>query len=316
MRRQEPRHLPGCFARYFAIDDRLFSGPMYLTGAGRAVIPPNESYPPPGHPDLSEFPWQDGRVLPEFSLLWVDNGEGVWDTSDGVFPIRAGDVGRVYSGRWHRYRPAPATGWTENWIQFTGRLAHEMTRAGYWDPSHPVCTPARPACFARQFQDFQSDLRSPDFVNDTAQGMRILGLLGLLDHAPADVATHATGLVDEARLFIWSHSHRQLNVPWVAAQLGVSRRTLERAFADAGHAGVLDEINRCRLNRAERLLRETQLPIQNIVSLAGFGTAEQMRLNFQEKHQVSPAQYRKGFLGNRPVITATISNPTNSPAAG
>jgi transcriptional regulator GlxA family with amidase domain len=83
-----------------------------------------------------------------------------------------------------------------------------------------------------------------------------------------------------------------LGVAEVAEQLGVSRRSLERAFAAAG-LGVLEEITRCRLNRAERLLRETQLSVQHIASLAGFGTVEQMRLRFHACHGCSPATFRK-----------------------
>ena len=79
----------------------------------------------------------------------------------------------------------------------------------------------------------------------------------------------------------------------VAARVGVGRRTLERAFAAAGSSTVLDEITRCRINRAERLLRETRLPVRQVARLAGFGTDEQMRLRFMERHGRPPAAWRK-----------------------
>jgi len=110
---QTSRQAPRNFARYLPIDDALFASPVYLTSAGRATIPPGAAYPPPGHPDLYQFKWREGRVLPEFSLLWVEAGAGVWETQRGSFPIRAGQVGQVLSGQWHRYRPDPASGWSE-----------------------------------------------------------------------------------------------------------------------------------------------------------------------------------------------------------
>lgn len=294
MKSQDPRQTPASFARYLPIGDALFASPLFLTGAGRTTIPPGAVYPPPGHPDLYQFQWCDGRVLPEFSLLWVKAGGGVWETRDGSFPIRAGQVGRVFSGQWHRYRPDPRTGWTECWVQFNGRLAHELESSGHLAPGHPVCTPAHPRRFARQFLEFLRDVTAPELVNSTGLGLRLLGLLGLLP-GPATAASVPAGtLVEQARQHIWSHSHRQLNVAEIAGHLGVSRRTLERAFAAAaGSGGVLDEITRCRLNRAERLLRETRLPVQHIASLAGFGTAEQMRLHFQARHRLSPGGFRK-----------------------
>jgi AraC-like DNA-binding protein len=292
MKPQNSRHRFESFLRYLPIDDALFSSPLFLTGAGRMVIPPGADYPSQAHPDLYQFNWRDGRVLPEFSLLWVESGSGVWETRQGVFPIQAGQVGRVISGQWHRYRPIAATGWTECWVQFNGRLIHELDEAGYVSFTGPVCSPQNPRRFARQFREFLTDVAAPDFVNTTAQSLRLLGLIGLLENAVAPAVAPALDLIQKARQHIWSHSHRQLNVAEVAAHLAVSRRTLERAFADRGLSGVLDEITHCRLNRAERLLRETRLPIQKIVSLAGFGTSEQMRLQFHARHHISPGGYR------------------------
>jgi AraC-like DNA-binding protein len=290
---QTSRQAPGNFARYLPIDDALFASPVFLTSAGRMTIPPGAAYPPPGHPDLYQFKWRDGRVLPEFSLLWVEAGAGVWETRRGSFPIRAGQVGQVLSGQWHRYRPDPPTGWTECWVQFNGRLAHELEASGHFATATPVSTPGNQRLFARQLLEFLRDIAAPDFSNNTAQGLRLLGLLGVLNNPTQATTAAPRSLIDNARQHIWSHSHRQLNVTEVADHLGVSRRTLERAFSAAGRPGVLDEITNCRLNRAERLLRETSLPVQHIVSLAGFGTAEQMRLQFHARHGRSPSQYRK-----------------------
>lgn len=282
------------FVRYLPIDDALFDGPLYLTGAGRAVIPPGVGYPPPGHPDLYQFDWREGRVLPEYSLFLVEAGEGEWETGDGVRRIRAGQVGRVFAGQWHRYRPDPRTGWTECWIQFNGRLAHELEASGYLSCDRPVVSPPQPRRFARQYAEFLADVTGPGFSNTTAQGLRVLGLLGLLgsDSTP-DAVPQSDDLVERARRHIWSHSHRQLDVGEVADRVGVGRRTLERAFAGAGPATVLDEITRCRINRAERLLRETRLPVRQVARLAGFGTDEQMRLRFMERHGHPPAAWRK-----------------------
>ena len=255
-------------------------------------------------------------MLPEFSLLWVESGQGVWETRDGSFPILGGQVGQVFSGRWHRYRPDPATGWTECWVQFNGRLAHELETTGHFRARHPVCTPEHPRRFARQMADFMRDVAAPGVANSTALGLRLLGLLGLLPGPSAPVGEPSSNLVERARQQIWSHSHRQLGVAEVAERLGVSRRSLERAFAVAG-LGVLEEITRCRLNRAERLLRETQLPVQHIASLAGFGTAEQMRLRFQARHGCSPASFRKAAspIGRREVPTRNADPAVHPPHA-
>ena len=86
---------------------------------------------------------------------------------------------------------------------------------------------------------------------------------------------------------------RLFNTPTTAYSFVLLTNGVFSTTTAAGLPGVLDETTRCRLNRAERLLRETRLPVQHIVSLAGFGTAEQMRLQFQTRHHRSPAAFRK-----------------------
>jgi AraC-like DNA-binding protein len=278
------------FSRYLPINDETFSSPLFLTSAGRVLIPPGASYPPPGHPDLYHFSWEEGRVLPEFSLFCVEAGSGVWETRHGSFPIHAGQVGQVFPGAWHRYRPTPSTGWTECWIQFNGQLAHEFWEKGLFAEENPVRTPCFSERFFRQFRELAEDIRSPDLTNSPFLGLRVAGLLGLL-YQPETETSGGSTLVEKALHHIWNYSHRQLGVSEVARRLGVSRRTLERAFLAEGRSAG-EEISLCRLNRAERLLRETRLPLKNIATLAGFGTTEQMRLRFQAKHRMSPGHYR------------------------
>ena len=60
-----------------------------------------------------------------------------------------------------------------------------------------------------------------------------------------------------------------MSVNDIARQLPVTRRTLDRRFADAVGHSVLEEINTCRLSRAKRLLKATDLPVK-IVATPGW----------------------------------------------
>jgi hypothetical protein len=46
---------------------------------------------------------------------------------------------------------------------------------------------------------------------------------------------------------------------------------------------------------AQRLLETTSLPIDQVATSAGFGTAAAMRLQFQQAFDTSPAAYRQTF---------------------
>ena len=54
---------------------------------GHHIHPPNTSYPDKQHPNGYYFDWEKGRVLPEFQLLYIAHGSGVFE-SEGVPPLQ------------------------------------------------------------------------------------------------------------------------------------------------------------------------------------------------------------------------------------
>ena len=55
-------------------------------------------------------------------------------------------------------------------------------------------------------------------------------------------------------------------------RLRIQRRTLARHFLSLRGCNVLEELTACRLARAQRMLRETRLPIKRIAYAAGFSS--------------------------------------------
>ena len=111
----------------------------------------------------------------------------------------------------------------------------------------------------------------------------------------SDDAPHKDPIVEQALELVWSHCHYPLSVSDIARQLPVTRRTLDRRFAESVGHSVLEEINMCRLSRAKRLLLETTLPVKTVAHLAGFSSTERMRVAFVEREGLSPTSFREQF---------------------
>jgi len=79
----------------------------------------------------------------------------------------------------------------------------------------------------------------------------------------------------------------------VVDQIGVSRRTLERRLSRALGRSISSEITRCRLERAKRLLLETDLPSYRVAAGAGFGTIKTFNRVFRRAVGVSPQRFRR-----------------------
>ncbi len=108
-----------------------------------------------------------------------------------------------------------------------------------------------------------------------------------------EVIAQDDACVASALRFINNHAGQAIGVPDVAEQAGVSRRTLERRFFRAVGRSILSEIIRCRLERAKRLLLETDLPSHRVAAGAGFGSIKTFNRVFRRAAGVSPQRFRQ-----------------------
>ncbi|MCT4356806.1 helix-turn-helix domain-containing protein [Streptomyces sp. Je 1-79] len=89
--------------------------------------------------------------------------------------------------------------------------------------------------------------------------------------------------------------HEPLPVAELARRALMSRRSFARRFTAATgttpHAWVLGQ----RLGRAEELLETTDLPVEEIARLVGYGSAAVLREQFVRRRGVPPRTYRRTF---------------------
>ncbi|MGS2809539.1 helix-turn-helix domain-containing protein [Nocardia sp. MW-W600-9] len=83
-----------------------------------------------------------------------------------------------------------------------------------------------------------------------------------------------------------------LELPAVAARFAASPRTFQRRLAEAGTTWR-EEVDAVRRERAERLLRETDLPIRSIAARLGYTDARALRRSFRRWTGQSPDAFRR-----------------------
>jgi LacI family transcriptional regulator len=99
----------------------------------------------------------------------------------------------------------------------------------------------------------------------------------------------------KALSFIRQNAAQPIQVNDVARHAGISRRILELRFTQHLKRSPAAEIRRSHLERAKRLLAETELTIPDVAQAAGFGSPEYLAYAFKQGTGVSPLQFRKSF---------------------
>ncbi|MDO4585031.1 MAG: DNA-binding transcriptional regulator [Planctomycetia bacterium] len=86
-----------------------------------------------------------------------------------------------------------------------------------------------------------------------------------------------------------------LTVERIVAEVGLSRRTLERKFQQAFGRTMKEEIHRVRMERAKELLLESRLPIGNVARSLGFCSHAHFVHIFRQQTGLTPSEFLRQF---------------------
>lgn len=117
--------------------------------------------------------------------------------------------------------------------------------------------------------------------------------LGIVARQSTDTLAIADRALARAVGFIRQHATGPLRVGDVARHAGISRRMLERRFADVLNRTPAGEIRLVRLERAKEMLAKTDLPIPEVAEAAGFGSPEYLAYQLKRATGLSPLRYRR-----------------------
>lgn len=115
----------------------------------------------------------------------------------------------------------------------------------------------------------------------------------LIARRSTDLAAVREPIVGEALRFIRAYGCEEIGVVEVTEHVGVSRRYLEQSFRRTIGRSIHTEILRVRLEKAQRLLGETDLKLQTIAERCGFKRAAYLSAVFQDKLGLRPGDYRR-----------------------
>lgn len=294
---------------YFEVGEREIGAGLYLTSVGAGGVRGGETYPPAGHPEDYDFSWTRGRVLTDTALVFIGTGQGEFETRADQCVWSPGQAVLLPPGYWHRYRPARETGWTEYWLTLSGEITGRLWQQ--WEGSlrlRPLPVHG-PAAFRRDFERFIATImREAGKAGDPPKAQPLTWIAAGLDllgrfvgaHLEETTAPVSDDGVDQALRYIRSHSHRPLSVAQVAAAAGMTRRTLERRFAQAVGRTPREELEWHRVQRARRLLSETRRPIKEIAFLCGFKEQRGLIRACQRLLGAAPGKLRETANGGGP----------------
>lgn len=119
---------------------------------------------------------------------------------------------------------------------------------------------------------------------------------GLVARKSSDLlAVNHKGVGNSLR-FIWEHCHEPISVKDLVSVAAMSRRGLHKAFLENLGRTPGQELQRIRIERAKRLLGESDHKVEVVAGMCGFQSANSFCVSFKQATGMSPKQFRDTFV--------------------
>ena len=111
--------------------------------------------------------------------------------------------------------------------------------------------------------------------------------------ASTDIFAIDDAVVTEALSFIRDQACQNIGVNDVVATTPLCRTLLERRFKQSLGRSVYEELLRVKLEKAQDLLRSTDLPMSDVAEVSGFQSSIYLSQVFRRELNITPGQWRK-----------------------
>lgn len=268
---------------------------LYLNVVGSVKISPDDSYPLLKHPSEYFFNWEEGRVLKEFQINYITEGEGILETKHGKFNLKKGSVFITFPGVWHRYKPLVKTGWTENYIGFNGSIANQIVSKPQFSPKNPVFN------FGIKEEFLDTYLKIFDLVEkeqpgfqQIASGMiiKMLGYIVSFEKQKGFSGKRIVQVIENIRFDMRQNIGKVFDLQEVAQKYNFSYSFFRKMFKKYTGVSPGQYHLQLRIMRAKELLVSTDKSIKEISYELGFQSIFYFSNMFKKKTGDTPSNFR------------------------
>jgi AraC-like DNA-binding protein len=273
-------------------DERLG---MVCTTTGEHEIAPYTVYPPRkvDHPAIFR-PVAEGRILPEFQIVYITEGQGTFQCEEKTFAVRPGNVMLLLPEIKHQYKPDFETGWHEYWVGFNGGYFKQLLVQGILSREKYLFDTGLHDGIAALFSQIFDEIRSQ---RPLYQFKACAGILSLISEILAhdrrrDQPNYYQKIVERAKSFMKKNIFGAINIALISDHVGMSASRLNDIFKAYTGMAVYQYYIHLKINEASIILEEEDTPIQNVALRLGFEDPCYFSRLFKNKTGITPSKWR------------------------
>lgn len=101
--------------------------------------------------------------------------------------------------------------------------------------------------------------------------------------------------INQILLYLYNNYDKKITITELTKIFNMNRTTLSKKFKDVVGESIITYLNKVRINMAAIMLRDTELPIAEIMDRVGFVDATHFLRTFKKYIKFTPKEYRNKF---------------------
>jgi AraC-like DNA-binding protein len=286
--------------QYLISSNQDASWGLTINTVGFQSIKAGSIYPLPNHPHNYLFTTQTGRILNEYQLIYIFQGEGVFESSSfKQSRVKAGNMILLFPDEWHNYHPEKETGWDEFWIGFNGNIINNCVLNGFFKKQNPVFNIG---IYDNIVQLYRSAIQVSKEQQAGYQQMLsgivnyFLGYAYSKDRQASSGKIKEIDLINRAKIIMLENFHKGITPENIARQISVSYSWFRRFFKQHTGLAPAQYIQELKIQKSKELLINTRLSSKEIAFEAGFENPEYFCYVFKKRLGKTPIKYRENFI--------------------
>lgn len=265
---------------------------------GYEKIGKGEKYPTDRHLAAYDFSPSIGRVLQEYQIVYITEGEGTFQSASvPETKITHGTMFLLFPGEWHTYKPDPKIGWSQMWIGFKGVNMEMRTANGFLSKNSPIFNVGVHEDVIKLFMEAIT-------VAEQERAHYQIMLAGIVNHLLGVMYTYdrneyfnkneeMVNRINKARMIMLDKIESTVTIQEIAQELGMSYSSFRKQFKEYTGLSPASYFQDIKLQRAVELLRYTNMTIKEIAYLLNFESPDYFSTQFKKKMGKRPRDIRE-----------------------
>lgn len=282
--------------KYLIANDNDIQWGLTVSTVGFQEIRPGSEYPLKDHPSGYYFNYNKGRTLPEYQLLYITKGHGVFACDDTPeTAIGQGTLFILFPGKWHTYRPDAKSGWNEYYIGFSGKMMDNLVESGFINSQSPILPIGLSEQIVRLYKEAIETAKADKIGAQQLLAGIVMHMLGIALSVSKNKVFETDEIdqkIERAKIIMRESILHDIDLEALASKLNLSYSWFRKVFKDYTGFAPAKYFQELKLQKAKELLTHTAKPVKEISIMLNYESTEHFSTLFKKKTGFTPLEYR------------------------